>query len=94
MAGQCHLAVFQAGLAALLASHRARTLEPRLLRQLFQAVARARAVGIDVVLPPEVEKIANKCALRYFAWSAHACVCVCEGGGGMCVWSQPWEWRC
>lgn len=53
--GRTELPAFKALLAALVATHARRTLEPRLQRQLFQAVQHAQAAGTVSAgeLPPE-----------------------------------------
>ena len=53
--GRTELPVFKALLAALVATHARRTLEPRLQRQLFQACQHAQAAGTVSAdeLPPE-----------------------------------------
>ena len=62
MLNRTELPLFKAHLAALQISHARRTLEPRLQRQLFQAVQHARAAGTlaaDAV-PEELARSAAK----------------------------------
>lgn len=53
-------ALFADGMRLVLDAHQQRSLEPRLLRQLLQASALARAAGVPVSLPERVEKAAAK----------------------------------
>lgn len=60
MLGQCRQALFGEALQAVLQKHAQRSLEPRLLRQLLQAAALARAQGVPAALPEAVAKTAGK----------------------------------
>lgn len=58
--GEVHHPVFPQVVAAVVESHQRRTLEPRLMRQLFQAVSAARILGADLSIPEAVEGTAHK----------------------------------
>lgn len=58
--GEVQLPVFPQVIAATVASHKKRTLEPRLMRQLFQAVSSARILGAVASIPEDLEQTAHK----------------------------------
>eukprot|EP00884_Botryococcus_braunii_P001190 jgi/Botrbrau1/11071/Bobra.0302s0013.1 len=60
LAGQWDKPVWEKAVQDLSQRSRARSLEPRLMRQLFQAVARARAEGASLDLPPDIQQSADK----------------------------------
>lgn len=51
---------FPVAIGAIVDSHQQRALEPRLMRQLFQAVSAARALGHPVEIPADLEGTAHK----------------------------------
>lgn len=57
---ECRQPLFSEGMSQLLDKQQQRSLEPRLLRQLLQASALARAAGMPVSLPQPLEKAAAK----------------------------------
>ncbi|BDA48783.1 probable RAP domain-containing protein, chloroplastic [Coccomyxa sp. Obi] len=57
---ECREPLFAEGISQLLDKQQQRSLEPRLLRQLLQASALARAAGMPVSLPQALEKAAAK----------------------------------
>lgn len=67
--GQVRHPAFPRTLAAVVASQGRRTLEPRLMRQMFQAVATARILGVDADIPEDMEATAYK----WCAWLPHPC---------------------
>ena len=58
--GEVHHPVFPQVVAEVVESHQRRTLEPRLMRQLFQAVSAARILGAEFSIPEAVEGTAHK----------------------------------
>lgn len=60
LSGDIHHPVFPVAINAMVTSNQKRQLEPRLMRQLFQAVASARVLGADVSIPRELEQTAYK----------------------------------
>ena len=58
--GEVRHPVFPEVMAATVASHQKRTLEPRLMRQVFQAIAAARILGAELSTPEDLEQTAYK----------------------------------
>ena len=60
MMGEVHHPAFGTAVAAAVECHSLRVLEPRLMRQLYQAVTSARILGLDCQVPAELEGTAYK----------------------------------
>ena len=60
MLGEVGHPAFDRTVQAIVECHRQRTLEPRLMRQLFQAVTSARVLGQATQIPADLETTAHK----------------------------------